>query len=83
MNKKTVIIALALATAISIALEPGESEIEHNGWSRYTNSTTNLKITEPAVSRFSLERGYLRFSHQWATSFFTKMTVDIFSSDKY
>ncbi len=83
MGKKTIVTLVALFATIVIAQEPGESEIEHNGWFRYTNTSTSLKITEPSVSRFALERGYLRFSHRWSPLFFTKMTVDIFSSDKY
>lgn len=83
MSKKAIITLVAVAATITLALEPGETELEHNGWFRYTNSATDWQITKPAVSRFTLERGYLRFSHQWAPIFFTKMTVDIFSSDKY
>jgi hypothetical protein len=78
-----VIWALALVAIIGFALEPGETEFEYNGWFRYTNQSSGLKVTEPSVSRFALERGYIRFSHQWAPPFFTKLTVDIFSSDKY
>ncbi len=84
MHKKTIVLIMVgiITTTIS-ALEVGETEFEHNGWFRYTNQTTGLKITQPTVNRFSLERGYLRLSHQWTGKFFTKMTVDIFSSDKY
>jgi hypothetical protein len=83
LKSKAVVWFLAMVATAGFALEPGETEFEHNGWFRYTNQSSALKITEPSVSRFSLERGYIRLSHQWAPQFFTKMTVDIFSSDKY
>lgn len=83
MRTKIILTALAICALTGFALEPGETELEHNGWYRYTNQSSALKLTDPTVSRFSLERGYLRFSHQWVPAFFTKMTVDIFSSDKY
>lgn len=83
MHKKVLSIVVALMATLIFALEPGETELEHNGWFRYTNQSSGLKLLDPSISRFSLERGYLRFSHQWTAKFFTKMTVDIFSSDKY
>ncbi len=83
MQKSIILTAMALIASLLFALEPGETEFEHNGWFRYTNQSTAFKITAPAVSRFTLERGYIRLSHQWAPKLFTKMTVDIFSSDKY
>ncbi len=82
-QKNIVLLVVALIATNVFALEPGETELEHNGWFRYTNQSQNFKLTTPAISRLSLERGYLRFSHQWTTALFTKMTVDIFSSDKY
>lgn len=82
---KTSVLLVAVATlfGINLALEPGETEFEHNGWFRYTHQSTSLKLTEPAVSRLALERGYVRLSHQWSSLFFTKFTLDFFSSDKY
>lgn len=68
---------------LTFAQEPGETDLEHNGWFRYTNRSNAFGITKPNVSRLALERGYLRFSHRWTSALFTKMTVDIFSSDKY
>ncbi|MEO0073699.1 MAG: hypothetical protein ABIK43_03430, partial [candidate division WOR-3 bacterium] len=75
--------AIAVILSIGAALEPGETEFEHNGWFRYTNQSTSLKVTKPSVSRLALERGYVRLSHQWSSLFFTKFTLDFFSSDKY
>ncbi|MEO0050119.1 MAG: hypothetical protein ABIK42_03145 [candidate division WOR-3 bacterium] len=84
MHKRIFLIfAVALVATTIFALEPGETEFEHNGWYRYTNQSSGLKLTQPSVSRFALERGYIRLSHRWSPPFFTKMTVDIFSSDKY
>ncbi len=83
--RKSVLVLLAavLAGAPLFALDPGETELEFNGWVRYTNKATAFKVTEPSVSNFMLERGYVRLSHQWAPHLFTKFTVDIFGSDKY
>lgn len=82
-RKSIVLFGVAILATVLFALEPGQTELEHNGWFRYTNQSSGFKITDPSISRFSLERGYLRFSYQWSPAFFTKMTVDIFSSDKY
>lgn len=75
-------VAAVFATS-AFALEPGETEFEHNGWFRYTNQSNKFKVTDPTVSRFALERGYVRLSHQWTNQLFTKFTLDFFSSDKY
>jgi hypothetical protein len=74
---------VAALAAPALALDPGQTEFEHNGWYRYTNQSTKFEITDPSISRFALERGYVRLSHQWSSMFFTKFTVDMFSSDKY
>lgn len=78
-----VICLMAVLAITASAQEPGEAVLEHNGWFRYTNQSTAFKVTQPTVSRLALERGYLRFSYRWSPQFFTKMTVDMFSSDKY
>lgn len=83
MSIKVTIGLMACIAISGFALEPGETELEHNGWFRYTNQSSALKISDPKISRLGLERGYIRLSHQWSPPFFTKMTVDIFSSDKY
>ncbi len=83
--KKTALVLLAamLASTSLFALDPGQTELEYNGWARYTNKATAFKVTDPTTSAFNLERGYIRLSHQWAPHLFTKFTVDILSSDKY
>jgi hypothetical protein len=83
--KRTVLAAAltALAATGALALDPGQTEFEHNGWYRYTNQSTNFAVTDPSVGRFSLERGYVRLSHQWTSLLFTKFTLDFHSSDKY
>lgn len=84
MHRTTVMMtAIAAVIGSGVALEPGETEFEHNGWFRYTNQSYSLQLTEPTMSRMALERGYVRLSHQWTPSFFTKFTLDFFSSDKY
>ncbi|MGQ9677806.1 MAG: hypothetical protein ACUVUD_00795 [bacterium] len=83
IRKQIVLLAVVISTTGLFALEPGQAELEHNGWFRYTNQSSALKINEATVSRFALERGYIKMSYQWAPPLSTKMTVDIFSSDKY
>ncbi len=78
-----VLVALAVIGTGLYAQDPGQAVIEHNGWFRYTNICESFKLTDPAVNRFSLERGYLRASYRWTEQLFTKLTVDFFSSDKY
>lgn len=82
-NLTVMLLAAAAFAATALALDPGQTEFEHNGWFRYTNQSTKFQVTKPTSEKFALERGYLRFSHQWSSMFFTKFTVDIFSSDKY
>lgn len=82
--KRTVVLALlAMLSTGALALDPAQTEFEHNGWFRYTNQSTNFGITDPSVSRLALERGYIRLSHQWTSALFTKFTLDFHSSDKY
>lgn len=82
--KKTVVIALmALLAAGALAQDPGHTQLEMNGWFRYTNQSSNFSITDPTVSRFALERGYIRLAHRWTSALYSKFTVDMFSSDKY
>jgi hypothetical protein len=83
MKRLLVLAALAAVTATGFAQDPGQSVLEHNGWFRYTNTSTEFGVTDPSVSRFTLERGYVRLSHRWTDALFTKFTVDMFSSDKY
>lgn len=83
MKKTLVFAALALIAARGFAQDPKQAELEHNGWFRYTNQSTSFGITNPNVSRFALERGYVRLSYRWSSQFFTKFTLDFFSSDKY
>jgi len=83
MQKALVFVALASVVTAGLALDPKQAELEHNGWFRYTNQSASFGITDPSVSRFALERGYIRMSYQWSSFFFTKFTLDIHSSDKY
>lgn len=83
MKRLTVIVAALAAATSLLALDQGQTELEFNGWFRYTNKSTALEVTAPTASNFLLERGYTRLSHQWAPHLFTKFTVDVFSSDKY
>ncbi|MFO7637715.1 MAG: hypothetical protein R6X14_00200 [bacterium] len=83
MKRLLVLAALAATTTGLFALNPGQLEFEHNGWFRYTNTSTSFGVTDPSVSRFALERGYLRTGYRWTEDLYTKFTIDIFSSDKY
>lgn len=84
MKKTVVALLLAILAAGSVyAIDPGQTELEMNGWFRYTNTSTSFGVTEPEASVFSLDRGYLRLKYQWTPKFESKMTVDILSSDKY
>jgi len=82
--KKTVFVLLtALLAGSAFALNKGETELENNGWFRYTAGTTNFDFANLTRSDFLLERGYIRLSHQWTTDLFSKMTVDVLSSSAY
>jgi hypothetical protein len=83
--KRTVIASLLaiLAAGSAYALNPGESELEYNGWFRYTNQSPKLKITNPTASRSTIERNYLRASHQWTPQLFSKLSLDFLSSPSY
>ncbi len=83
MKSLYMLAAIAAAATSLFAIEPGQTELEHNGWFRYTNVSESFGITDPSASRFSLERGYLRLKYQWTPKYETKLTVDIHSSDKY
>jgi hypothetical protein len=80
--QKTVIAALLamLAAGPILALDPGQSELEYNGWFRYLNKSTKFKVTEPTESRSLIERNYLRASHQWTTALFSKLSLDFHSA---
>jgi len=83
--KRTVIASLLaiLAAGSVYALNPGESELEYNGWFRYTNQSSKFSITNPTVSRSTIERNYLRASHQWTSQLFSKLSLDFLSSSSY
>ena len=83
--KRTVIASLLaiLAAGSVYALNPGESEFEYNGWFRYTNQSSKFQITNPTASRSTIERNYLRASHQWTPQLFSKLSLDFLSSSSY
>uniref|UniRef100_A0A7C4CBB1 Porin n=1 Tax=candidate division WOR-3 bacterium TaxID=2052148 RepID=A0A7C4CBB1_UNCW3 len=85
MHRLKVLFAAAATLFVTsvFAQEPGETQFEHNGWFRYTNQSNSFKVTDPSVSRFALERGYVRLAHRWTNQLFTKFTLDFHSSDKY
>jgi len=82
-NRPIIVLAVMALVMTALALDPGQTEFEHNGWFRYTNQSHSFKVTDPNVNRFTLERGYFRLSHQWSSMFSTKFTLDFHSSDKY
>jgi hypothetical protein len=83
--KRTVFAALlaVLTAATAYAIDPGQTELEVNGWFRYTNQSTEFKVTSPSVSRFSVDRGYVRLSQQWTPQLFSKVSIDFLSSASY
>lgn len=83
--KRTVIASLLaiLAAGSVYAIDPGQSELEYNGWYRYTNQSPEFKVTDPTVSRSTIERNYFRASHQWTSDLFSKLTLDFLSSSSY
>ncbi|HTW91116.1 MAG TPA: hypothetical protein VMH22_05350 [bacterium] len=84
MKKTVVAMLLAILAAGSVyALDPGQSELEYNGWFRYTNQSSPFKVTSPTVSRSTLERDYLRAGHQWTNKLYSKLTLDFLSSSSY
>jgi hypothetical protein len=84
MKKTVVAMLLAILAAGSVyAIDPGQSELEYNGWYRYTNQSTKFNITNPTVSRSNIERNYFRASHQWTSQLFSKLTLDFLSSSSY
>jgi hypothetical protein len=83
--KRTVIASLLaiLAAGSVYALDPGQSELEYNGWFRYTNQSMKFQVTNPTASRSTIERNYLRASHQWTPQLFSKLSLDFLSSSSY
>jgi len=83
--KKTVFVLLTvlLMTGSLLALNKGETELENNGWFRYTTVMPKFDFANATRGDFTLERGYVRLSHQWTNDLFSKMTVDVLSSSAY
>jgi len=83
--KRTVIASLLaiLAAGSVYALDPGQTELEYNGWFRYHNQSTKFQVTNPTASRSLIERNYLRASHQWSPQFFSKLSMDFLSSSSF
>src|SRR5512139_2530755 len=84
MKKTVVALLLAILAAGSVyALDPGQTELEYNGWFRYHNQSTKFQVTDPTASRSLIERNYLRASHQWSPQFFSKLSMDFLSSSSF
>jgi hypothetical protein len=84
MKKTVVALLLAILAAGSVyALNPGESELEYNGWFRYTNQSTKFQITKPTASRSTIDRNYVRAAHQWTSKLYSKLSLDFLSSSSY
>jgi hypothetical protein len=84
--KRTAKVAMLLAILVAgsvYALDPGQTELEYDGWFRYTNQSTKFQVTKPTVSRSNIERNYLRASHQWTPQLFSKLSLDFLSSSSY
>ncbi len=84
MRKTVAALLLAiLAAGSAYALNPGESELEYNGWFRYTNQSTKFNVTKPSVSRSNIERNYVRMANQWTAKLYSKLSLDFLSSSSY
>jgi hypothetical protein len=84
MKRKSVIVLLTVILVGSLfALNKGETELENNGWFRYTTVMPKFDFANATRGDFTLERGYIRLSHQWTNDLFSKMTVDVLSSSSY
>lgn len=84
MRKAVTALLLAILAAGSVyALDPGQTELEYNGWFRYHNQSTKFQVTDPTASRSLIERNYLRASHQWSPQFFSKLSMDFLSSSSF
>jgi hypothetical protein len=84
MKRTVLALLLAILAAGSVyALDPGQTELEYNGWFRYMNQSTKFQVTKPTASRSLIERNYLRASHQWTTQLFSKLSLDFLSSSSY
>jgi hypothetical protein len=84
MKKTVATMLLAILAAGSVyALDPGQTELEYNGWFRYMNQSAKFQITNPTASRSLIERNYLRASHQWTPQLFSKLSLDFLSSSSY
>jgi hypothetical protein len=84
MKETAIALLLAILAAGSVyALDPGQTELEYNGWFRYMNQSTKFQVTNPSASRSSIDRNYFRASHQWTTQLFSKLSLDFLSSSSY
>ena len=84
MKKTVVAMLLAILAAGSVyAIDPGQSELEYNGWFRYMNQSKKFDVTNPTASRSVIERNYFRASHRWNEQLFSKLTLDFLSSSSY
>jgi len=84
MKKTVVALLLAILAAGSVyALDPGQTELEYNGWFRYLNQSPKFQVTDATTSRSLIERNYLRASHQWTSQLFSKLSLDFLSSSSF
>jgi hypothetical protein len=87
MKKALVLCALVAGLVTSVyALDNGVTELENDAWFRFTyqdGPLTSYTTPQTLLDNFSLERNYVRLSHQWSNSFYSKMTVDMLSSSAY
>jgi len=74
-----ILMAVALALPAYAGLAPGQTKIKTYWWFRYTYKQQDNKTQE---SGFAVKRGYLRWEHCFAPNISSRVTFDLFSSDK-
>ncbi|MCK4590400.1 MAG: hypothetical protein KAT86_01500, partial [Candidatus Latescibacteria bacterium] len=83
--KKSIVISLLISMAVALAvpayagLAPDQSQIKAYWWFRYTYKQQDNRTQE---SGFAAKRGYLRWEHCFAPDISSRVTLDLFSSDK-
>ena len=83
--KKSIVISVLISMTVVLAvpayagLAPDQTQIKAYWWFRYTYKQQDNRTQE---SGFAAKRGYLRWEHCFAPDISSRVTLDLFSSDK-